>query len=413
MACLFSKKFDIVGYDLSQRRIAELRSGIDHCGDVDDADIQAMLDKGTLLTTNIEDLKDCDIFIVTVPTPVDAALQPDLSYLTLACREIGSILKKGDIVVFASTVYPGATEEVCVPILEEVSGLRYNEDFFVGYAPERINPGDREHTVENTVKITAGSTPLAAEKVHKIYADVLGPELTYPVSSIKVAEACKIVENTQRDINVAFINEVSMLLRALNVDTNEVIDAMNTKWNALGFRPGLVGGHCIGVDPYYLTVKAKDVGVPTPIMSTSRNTNNAMASYVVDKIYSSLKRRLGDKVSKAKVLILGFTFKENVPDIRNTKVLDIYKDLKKFTPNVTIFDPVADSEMVKNIYGLKISTSLSQISRHKYDAIVLCVAHDILRSFDLESHLTSNGFVYDLKGFFDRSAHPSVSIERI
>lgn len=413
MACLFSKKFDIVGYDLSQRRIAELRSGIDHCGDVDDADIQAMLDKGTLLTTNIDDLKDCDIFIVTVPTPVDAALQPDLSYLTLACREIGSILKKGDIVVFASTVYPGATEEVCVPILEEVSGLRYNEDFFVGYAPERINPGDREHTVENTVKITAGSTPVAAKEVHKIYADVLGPELTYPVSSIKVAEACKIVENTQRDINVAFINEVSMLLRALNVDTNEVIDAMNTKWNALGFRPGLVGGHCIGVDPYYLTVKAKDVGVPTPIMSTSRNTNNAMAPYVVDKIYSSLKRRLGDKVSKAKVLILGFTFKENVPDIRNTKILDIYKDLKKFIPNVTIFDPVADSEMVKNIYRLKISTSLSQISRHKYDAIVLCVAHDILRSFDLESHLTANGFVYDLKGFFDRSAHPSVNIERI
>ena len=413
MACIFSKKYEIVGYDLSQRRIAELQSGIDHCGDVADADIKAMLDKGTLLTSDINDLRPCDIIIVTVPTPVDANLQPDLYDLTLACREVGSGIKKNDIVVFASTVYPGATEDVCVPILEQASGLHYNQDFFVGYAPERINPGDRLHTVENTVKITSGSTPEAARVVNEVYAEVLGQDMTYPVSSIKVAEACKIVENTQRDVNVAFINEVARLLRVLNIDTNEVIDAMNTKWNALGFRPGLVGGHCIGVDPYYLTVKAKEVNVDTPIMSTARLTNNSMSAYVVDSVRRVLKDRLGDNIAKAKILILGFTFKENVPDVRNTKVVEIYTGLKKVTPTVTIYDPVADREMVKNIYHLKIAPSIAQIARNKYDAIVLCVAHDDFRDFDLASHLTPSGFVYDLKGFYNPSQYPKIYFERI
>ena len=413
MACLFSKKFDVVGFDLSKRRVAELKSGIDHCGDVPKEEISKMLSKGTVITNNINDLKDCNFYIVAVPTPVDRHHKPDVSYIASASREVGNVLKKGDIVVFESTVYPGATEEICVPVLEEVSGLKFNKDFFVGYSPERINPGDKEHRVDNTVKVTSGSTPETAEIVNNVYSQVLGDEHTYSVSSLKIAEACKVVENAQRDVNIAFINEIAKVLNAFDIDTNEVIDAMDTKWNALGFRPGLVGGHCIGVDPYYLIDKAKDCEVSTKLMTTARRINNSMAQYVVNNVVKLLHEKLGSDISEAKILILGFSFKENCPDIRNTKVFDVYKKLKQITPDVTIYDPMVDEELVRNLYKITIATSPRQIEKNKYDAIVLCVAHDIFRDFNACDHCTENGFVYDIKGIFPKECNKELEIERI
>lgn len=413
MACLFSKKYKVKGFDLSQRRVKELQKKIDHCGDVADEDIRKMFENGAVITNNLADLKDCNVYIVAVPTPVDKNFKPDITYISNASSEVGSILKKGDIVVFESTVYPGATEEICVPVMEEVSGLKFNKDFFVGYSPERINPGDREHTPQNMVKVTSGSTPEASAIINEIYSNVLGDDLTYPVSSIKVAEACKVVENTQRDVNIAFINEISKVLNEFGIDTNEVIDAMNTKWNALGFRPGLVGGHCIGVDPYYLIEKAKDKNVDTKLISTARKVNNTMAEYVVDKVVNELHKRIGPDLKNARVLILGFTFKENCPDLRNTKVYDVYKDLKKITQHVQIYDPMVDNELARGLYNINVNTKLRHITKHKYDAVVLCVSHDNFRDLNLKDLLTEKGFVYDIKGFFPHSMEKFVDIERI
>lgn len=413
MACLFSKKFKVKGFDLSIRRVKELQSEVDHCGDVSDQQMKELYKNGAVITNNLADLKDCNFYIVVVPTPVKKDFKPDVTYISAASREVGSILKKGDIVVFESTVYPGATEEICVPVLEEVSGLKYNKDFFVGYSPERINPGDKEHTPQNVVKVTSGSTPEAAQKINEVYAAVLGDDLTFPVSSIKVAEACKVVENTQRDVNIAFINEISKVLNAFGIDTNEVIDAMNTKWNALGFRPGLVGGHCIGVDPYYLIDKARQKKVDTRLVSQARKINNTMAEYVVDKVVHELKKRVGNDLKNARVLILGFTFKENCPDLRNTKVYDVYRDLKKFTNHVQVYDPVVDSELARDLYGITVNTKLRHVSRHKYDAVVLCVSHDVFRGLNLKDLLTERGFVYDIKGFFPHILDKSIDIERL
>lgn len=413
MACLFSRKYPVVGFDLSHRRVAELNSCVDHCGDVSKEEIEEMLKNGTELTSNMVDLQDCNVFIVAVPTPVDRCNRPDVSFIASASREVGSVLKKGDIVIYESTVYPGATEEICVPVLEETSGLKYNEDFFVGYSPERINPGDKVNTPGNVVKVTSGSTPEAAKIINTLYANVLGKELTFPVSSIKVAEACKVVENAQRDVNIAFINETAKLLNSLGIDTNEVVDAMNTKWNALDFRPGLVGGHCIGVDPYYLIERGKLQGVDTKLMTSARKINNSMADYVVDKVVEKLHEHLGEDISEAKVLILGFSFKEDCPDVRNSKIFDVYKGLKRFTDHVSIYDPVVDNELVRNLYGIGINTLYRQISRNKYDAVVLCVAHQAFKNLNLKQLCSEKGFVYDIKGFFQKKSSKCVKIERI
>ena len=413
MACLFSSKYPVVGFDLSLRRVAELNSGVDHCGDVSREEIQHMFENGARLTSNIAELQDCNVFIVAVPTPVDKYNRPDVSFIASAAREVGSVLKKGDIVIFESTVYPGATEEICVPELEKVSGLKYNEDFFVGYSPERINPGDKVNTPSNVVKVTSGSTPESAKIINHIYANVLGRELTFPASSIKVAEACKVVENAQRDVNIAFINETAKILNSMGIDTNEVVDAMNTKWNALGFRPGLVGGHCIGVDPYYLIERAKLHGLDTRMMTTARKINNSMAEYVVNKVVEKLHERFGEDISERKVLLLGFSFKEDCPDVRNTKIYDVYRIMKQHTDNVTIYDPMVDSELVRNLYDLTISTLPRQITRQKYDAVVLCVAHQVFRNLNLKQLCTEKGFVYDIKGFFPAKSGKCITMERI
>ena len=413
MACLFSSKYPVVGFDLSKNRIAELKSGLDHCGDVSPAEIKTMFLNGASLTSNISDLQDCNVFIIVVPTPVDKNNKPDVSYIASASREVGGVLKKGDIVIYESTVYPGATEEVCVPLLEKTSGLKFNEDFFVGYSPERINPGDKKNTPHNVVKVTSGSTPEAAKTINDIYANVLGKELTFLASSIKVAEACKVVENAQRDVNIAFINEIAKVLNSMGIDTNEVVDAMNTKWNALGFRPGFVGGHCIGVDPYYLIDRAQINNVDTHLMSTAREINNTMADFVVDKVVDKLHERLGDDIQKAKVLILGFSFKENCPDVRNTKIYDVYRLMKEYTDDVTVYDPVVDSELVQNLYNIPINTLPSQISRYKYDAVLLCVPHKAFKHLNIKKLCSNNGFVYDFKGFFPEKASKAVELERI
>lgn len=413
MACLFSKKYKVVGYDHSKRRVSELASGVDHCGDVSSEDIHDMLNSGALFTTDIENLRDCNFFIVVVPTPVDKNLDPDISFIDAASREVGSVLKKGDIVVFESTVFPGATENVCVPALEETSGLRLNEDFFVGYAPERINPGDKMHTPDNVVKVVSGSTPEAAEIINRLYASVLGDKNTYLASSIKVAEACKVVENAQRDLNIAFINEMAKILGKLDIDTNEVVDAMNTKWNALNFRPGLVGGHCISVDPYYLVACAKKNGANAELISSARRINNSMAEFIASSVAQNLEKNADGSADRQRILLLGFTFKENCPDVRNSKVFDIYTALKCDSRKIDIFDPWADGELVKNLYRIAISTNLAQIDCNKYDAIILCVAHNDFRDFDLAAHLKENGFVYDVKAFFPRTLDKSVNIKRI
>lgn len=413
MATLFALKFKVVGFDLSKRRIAELNSGVDHCGDVSTKEIKQMLDNGALLTTNIHDLQDCNVFVVTVPTPVDKNNKPDTSYISAASCEVGTVLKKGDIVIYESTVYPGATEEVCVPMLEKISGLKFNEDFFVGYSPERINPGDKIHTPANVVKVTSGSTPEAAKKINDIYSEVLGKELTHPVSSIKVAEACKIVENAQRDVNIAFVNETAKLLNSMGIDTNEVVDAMNTKWNALDFRPGFVGGHCIGVDPYYLIDLAKKKGIETKLISTARRVNNSMAEFVANKVASSLKERLGDKIGDARILILGFSFKENCPDIRNSKIFDVYKALLQHTRHVTIYDPEVDVELVRNMYGIGIATIPRQIIKKKYDAVVMCVPHRAFKNLDIKELCKEGGFVYDTRGFYPSADYKDLEIERL
>lgn len=413
MLCLFASKYKVVGFDLSRRRVTELNSCVDHGGDVSPEEIKKIFENGAILSNNINDLQDCNVFIVAVPTPVDKNNKPDFSYLNAASREVGSVLKKGDIVIYESTVYPGATEEICVPILEKTSGLKYNEDFYVGYSPERINPGDKVHTPHNVVKVTSGSTPEAATLINDMYANVLGKDLVYPVKSIKIAEASKVVENAQRDINVAFINEIAKILKVLDIDTNEVIDAMNTKWNAMGFRPGLVGGHCIGVDPYYLIDAAREHGITPKLMSVSRKINNSMSSYIVERVVNSLRKRMGKEIGEARVLMLGFSFKEDCPDIRNSKVFDVYKGLLHYTKHVTIFDPTVDSELVRNLYGICICTIARQVLRRKYDAVILCVGHKVFANINLKELLKDKGFVFDFKGFFKREEHKGTAIERI
>ena len=395
LACLFAKKYPTVGYDPYQERVARLSEGVDVTNEISTEVIQARLSTHLRCTANPNELRDCNVYIVAVPTPIDLYQQPDLTALREASSTVGSLLKQGDIVIYESTVYPGVTEEVCVPILEQTAGLTFNRDFYVGYSPERINPGDKQHTVENICKITSGSTPAIAQEIDALYGSVLIGG-TYLASSIKVAEAAKVIENAQRDVNIAFMNEIAKIFNILDIDTNAVIDAASSKWNFLPFRPGLVGGHCIGVDPYYLIQKAKLHGVSPRLMMEARKTNDSMGGYIAYQIINQLCLR-GLPVKDSRVLLLGFTFKENCPDTRNTKVVDIYRTLQHFTDNITVYDPFANAERVAEEYGLTLTIEAAQLPTDN-DVVVLCVPHQCILQTDVYQYLKPEGIIYDVKG---------------
>lgn len=405
LARLFSTKYAVVGYDTNEVRIRELNSGSDRTLEVDYEDLSSVLvdssreNKGLYITNQLADIQDCNCYIVTVPTPVDKYNRPDLNHLIRASETVGKVIKKGDIVIYESTVYPGATEEDCIPVVERISGLKFNEDFFAGYSPERINPGDKEHTVEKILKVTSGSTPETGRKVDELYKSVITAG-THLAPTIKVAEAAKVIENSQRDINIAFVNELAKIFNILEIDTHAVLEAAGTKWNFLPFRPGLVGGHCIGVDPYYLAQKAQEHGYHPEIILAGRRLNDSMGEYVASQVIKCMIRK-GIKVNGAEILMLGVTFKENCPDVRNTKIVDVIAALEGYSVKVTAYDPWASPEEVMHEYGLHCHSELVEESSpegQKYDAIVLGVAHDRFRELDLESLKKENAVVYDVKG---------------
>jgi len=397
LAVEFGKKRVVVGFDINQPRINDLKNGVDSTLETTPEELKDAVHLS--YTTNLEDIKDCTIFIVTVPTPIDKHKRPDLTPLEKSSEAVGSILKKGDIVIYESTVYPGATEEVCVPILEEQSGLIFNKDFYCGYSPERINPGDKEHRVTTIKKVTAGSTPEIATEVDELYQEIIIAG-THKASSIKVAEAAKVIENTQRDVNIALINELALIFNKLGIDTESVLEAAGTKWNFLPFRPGLVGGHCIGVDPYYLTHKALEVGYNPEMILAGRRLNDSMGSYVADQV-SKLMTKKRIHVVDANVLIMGLTFKENCPDIRNTRVVDLVEEFEGFNCNVDVYDPWIDKDEVIHEYGFK---PIDQPVEGKYDAILLAVAHDEFKALSLEQIKAfgkDNHVLYDIKYLLD------------
>lgn len=399
LARLFSTKFRTVGFDMNQSRVDALMSGHDATHEVSDELLCEAIEKHDFIcTTSLEDIRDCNVYVVAVPTPVDHNHHPDLRPLIGASETVGKVISKGDIVIYESTVYPGVTEEECIPVVEGVSGLKFNEDFYAGYSPERINPGDKEHTVEKIVKVTSGSNPEIADIVDAIYNAVL-INGTHKAPSIKVAEASKIIENAQRDVNIAFMNELAKIFNAMGIDTRDVIEAASTKWNFIKMSPGLVGGHCISVDPYYLIQKAQVYGVLPRVMASARNLNDGMGAYVAEQTIKCMNKK-GVLVKDARILILGFTFKENCPDIRNTKVVDIYHTLEEYTSNITVYDPLASTEQVSHEYGIEVKNDIPQ---EKYDAVILAVAHNEFRNLDIASLLNDNGVVYDVKGVLDRS----------
>ena len=397
LAIEFAKKYAVVGFDINQSRINDLTAGTDRTLEISGQDLKASKMK---FSNKLDDLKTCNVFIVTVPTPIDDHKRPDLTPLIKASETVGKVLKNGDIVIYESTVYPGCTEEDCVPILEKVSGLKFNKDFFCGYSPERINPGDKEKTVSNIMKVTSGSTPEIADKINNLYASIITAG-TFKASSIKVAEAAKVIENTQRDINIAFVNELSLIFNKLNLDTKEVLEAAGTKWNFLKFSPGLVGGHCIGVDPYYLTHKAESVGYHPQVILAGRRINDGMGAYVANQVVKLMIKK-SHQIQDAKVLVLGLTFKENCPDIRNTRVVDIISELKEFGCKVDLYDPWAESNEVKHEYNLEMQTAdcLKKISN--YSAVILAVAHKQFLELDVKGIKTSKTVFYDLKGLFSK-----------
>lgn len=397
LARLFSTKYETVGFDMNQRRVDSLMYGHDTTLEVSDEVLKNALENGFKCTTDIEDIRNCNFYIIAVPTPVDENNRPDLRPLWGASETVGKVISKGDIVVYESTVYPGVTEEECLPVVERVSGLKYNKDFYAGYSPERINPGDKLHTVENIKKVTSGSTPEIADIVDNVYNSVL-VNGTHKAPSIKVAEASKIIENSQRDVNIAFMNELAKIFNAMGIDTHDVIEAASSKWNFIKLSPGLVGGHCISVDPYYLIQKAQVYGVLPRVMTNARRLNDGMGDYVANQTIKLMNKK-GVLVKDAKILILGFTFKENCPDTRNTKVIDIYHTLKEYTHNICIYDPWANAEKVKIEYGITITSELNKV---KYDAIILAVSHKEFIGIDLRSLLTDNGIIYDVKGILPR-----------
>lgn len=399
LAVEFGKKIPVMGFDIHQKRIDELKSGKDHTLEVSPEEIalSTQLD----YSSNLDDLKDCNFFVVTVPTPIDEYKQPDLTPLVKASQSIAKVLKKGDIVVYESTVYPGATEEVCIPVLEQVSGLTFNQDFYAGYSPERINPGDKLHRVTNILKITSGSTPEVADFVDEVYNLIIDAG-THKASSIKVAEAAKVIENTQRDVNIALINELAVIFNKMGIDTEAVLQAAGTKWNFLPFRPGLVGGHCIGVDPYYLTHKAQSIGYHPEIILAGRRLNDGMGAYVVTQLVKAmLKKKI--QVEGAKVLVLGLSFKENCPDIRNTKIIDIVHELQEYHIQADVYDPWVDASEVEHEYGI---TPVASLENGQYDAVILAVAHEQFKEMSAEAIRAlgkANHVLYDLKYVLSQS----------
>ncbi|MCZ8197324.1 MAG: nucleotide sugar dehydrogenase [Flavobacterium sp.] len=399
LARLFATKYPVVGFDINQKRIEELNAGIDKTLEVNDEDLKAVLvakpleSIGLFCSNNLEDIQNCNYYIITVPTPVDKNNRPDLTPLYKSSETVGKVLKKGDIVIYESTVYPGVTEDECVPVLEKISGLKFNEDFFAGYSPERINPGDKEHTVEKILKVTAGSTPEIGEKVDALYKSVIIAG-THLAPTIKVAEAAKVIENSQRDINIAFVNELAKIFNIMGINTHDVLAAAGTKWNFLPFKPGLVGGHCIGVDPYYLAQKAQEMGYHPEIILAGRRLNDSMGEYVASQIIKLMIRK-GITINNADILLLGITFKENCPDVRNTKIVDVINALKEYHVNITIFDPWANPADVLHEYNIVTTTKLPDA---KYDSVVLGVSHKEFLDLDIEKVRKENSVLYDVKG---------------
>ena len=392
LAAAFSEKYEVTGFDVNAARIEELKGGFDRTLELSSEQMKKAIENGMKFSLNLDDIKDCNFFIVTVPTPIDKNKRPDLTPVVKATQSVAKVLKKGDIVVYESTVYPGVTEEICVPLLEQ-SGLKFNEDFFCGYSPERINPGDKEHTVTKIKKITSGSTPEIADKVDEVYRSIITAS-THKAPTIKVAEAAKVIENTQRDINIAFMNELAMIFNKMNIDTNAVLQAAGTKWNFLNFRPGLVGGHCIGVDPYYLTHKAQELGFHPEMILAGRRINDNMGKYAADQVVKLMIKR-GVLINSARVLVLGLTFKENCPDIRNSRVIDVIEELRDFGCSVDVYDPWADEAEVKREYGI---TPLKSFDEADYDCVVIAVAHDKFKGLKF-----SKALVYDIKNVYENA----------
>ncbi|WP_067149381.1 nucleotide sugar dehydrogenase [Pseudotamlana agarivorans] len=399
LARLFATKYNVVGFDINQNRIDELSQGNDSTLEVSSETLKAVLkteindENGLYFSANLEDLKTCNYYIITVPTPIDKNNRPDLTPLYKSSETVAQVLKKGDIVIYESTVYPGVTEDECVPVLEKISGLKFNHDFYAGYSPERINPGDKLHTVDKILKVTAGSTPEIGKKVDALYASIITAG-THLAPTIKVAEAAKVIENSQRDINIAFVNELAKIFNLMDIDTHSVLEAASTKWNFLPFKPGLVGGHCIGVDPYYLAQKAQEVGYHPEIILAGRRVNDSMGQYVASEIIKLLVKK-DIRIKEAKILVLGITFKENCPDVRNTKAVDVINQLKGYGTHITIYDPWANSEEVEHEYKLK---TIKQLPNDTFDAVVLTVAHNEFLKENLRSLLNPNGILYDVKG---------------
>ena len=397
LALALAKKYKVVGFDIDEKRIKELQAGKDHTHQVNIAELQLVGGQNLALSYYLEEVRHCNVFIITVPTPVDQFKQPDLQPLLKASKMVGNLLKKGDMVIYESTVYPGCTEEDCVPVLEEVSRLKYNVDFFCGYSPERINPGDKKNTLPSIKKITSGSNLQAAEFVDQLYKNIITAG-TYKAASIKVAEAAKAIENAQRDINISFVNELALIFDRMGIDTGEVLEAAGTKWNFLPFKPGLVGGHCIGVDPYYLAHKSESLGYFPQVILSGRKVNDNMGIFVANKLVK-LMTAAEKPIKGSKVLILGFAFKENCPDTRNTKVIDIYNELKSFGIHVTVFDPVVNPQKVSQDYGISLAQSLD----FKYDGVILAVVHQQFADLDFEAMKQSGAIIFDTKSFLPKT----------
>lgn len=395
LAVEFGKVLDVVGFDINQNRIEELKSGFDRTLEVDRAELSSSVK--LKYSYNPDDLRSVNYFIVTVPTPVDIYKKPDLTPLIKASETVGKVIQRGAIVIYESTVYPGCTEEDCVPVIEKFSGLKFNVDFYCGYSPERINPGDKQHRLPTIKKVISGSTPEVAEKVDQLYRKIITAG-THKASSIKVAEAAKVIENAQRDINIAFVNELSLIFEKMGIDTHEVLEAAGTKWNFLPYKPGLVGGHCIGVDPYYLTYKAESLGYHPEVILAGRRINDNMGAHIASRVIKLMTQN-DLPINRAKVLVLGITFKENCPDIRNSKVIDVINELNSYGTKVEVYDPQADAEEVKHEYGVSLISKLGE----NYAAIVLAVSHKEFAGLDLQKLKSPNGVVYDVKGFFDKA----------
>lgn len=395
LAAAFASKYEVVGFDINTKRIAELNSGLDATNELTTEQLNKVVGTSLKFTTILEDISNCTTFIVTVPTPVTSSKSPDLTPIVKATESLSTALKKGDTVVYESTVYPGVTEEVCVPILEEKTGLKFNTDFFVGYSPERINPGDKKHTITKITKVVSGSTPQTLKKLSVLYGSIIEAGI-YEAPTIKTAEAAKVIENTQRDINIAFVNELSIIFSKMGIDTNEVLKAAGTKWNFLNFFPGLVGGHCIGVDPYYLAYKSEQLGYTPEMILAGRKINDSMPTFIVSQIVKQLLKQ-NKNSQNAKALILGATFKENCPDLRNSKVVDVYQELNEFGFQVDVFDPEADAAIFVKEYGFD---KLKEISNNEYDVVILAVAHDSFKTINPKDLIVKEGVVFDVKGFY-------------